>query len=97
MTRLWRRGAHDAARDGQPDACPSCGSALAPGQEWCLECGNALPRRLGSASRWPPLAALAALTLLLLGGAVVASYAAVSSEPAAPQPTVVAQAPPPAT
>ncbi len=31
----------------QPGACPRCGTAFAPGQEYCLECGLRLPGRSG--------------------------------------------------
>lgn len=30
-----------------PGACPRCGTAYAPGQEYCLECGLRLPARSG--------------------------------------------------
>ena len=32
---------------GQPGTCPRCGTAYAPGQEYCLECGLRLPTRTG--------------------------------------------------
>jgi len=37
-----------------PDfACETCGAGMAPGQDWCLECGTAAPGRLGaSRSGW---------------------------------------------
>jgi hypothetical protein len=36
-----------------PDACPSCGSAAEPGQEYCLDCGARLvsPRRFSTVGR----------------------------------------------
>jgi hypothetical protein len=30
-----------------PHGCPRCGSAYEPGQEYCLDCGQPLPRRSG--------------------------------------------------
>lgn len=30
-----------------PGTCPRCGTAYAPGQEYCLECGLRLPARIG--------------------------------------------------
>lgn len=32
---------------GRPGACPRCGTAYAPGQEYCLECGLRLPSQSG--------------------------------------------------
>jgi hypothetical protein len=61
-------------------ACRSCGAALVPEQDWCLECGTARPGRLGRVPGWRPVAAIAGLTLALVGGASVAAYAGLESE-----------------
>jgi hypothetical protein len=63
-----------------PRPCRSCGAALAPEQDWCLECGTARPGRLGRAPGWKPVAAVAGLTLALVGGASVAAYAGLEQE-----------------
>jgi hypothetical protein len=71
---------------------------MAPGQDWCLDCGSAAPGRLGGRPGWRAALTIAALTVMLAGGAVAASYAALSSDQ---QPTttapVVAQTPAPTT
>jgi hypothetical protein len=72
-------------------ACPSCGSAMSPDQDWCLECGMAAPGRLGSRAGWRAATTIIATVLLLVGGAVAASYAALNSKA---QQTASAPAPP---
>lgn len=86
-------------------ACPNCGSALAPGQDWCLECGTAVGA-LARSSRpgWRAATTIIATVLLLVGGAVAASYAALNSKaqqfaaaPPPPSATPTVPTPPPAT
>jgi hypothetical protein len=60
--------------------CANCGTPLAPGQDWCLECGTAVPGSLGRGPSWRQALTVIALTLLIVGGAVAASYAALSSQ-----------------
>jgi hypothetical protein len=60
--------------------CDRCGSAMALGQDWCLECGTAAPGRLGGRPGWRAAVTVVGLTLVLAGGAVAASYAALSSD-----------------
>ncbi|MEJ7785099.1 MAG: hypothetical protein WKF96_09875 [Solirubrobacteraceae bacterium] len=85
--------------------CRSCGSAMAPAQDWCVECGTAAAGRLtgrGDRTGFRAAATIITTVLLLVGGAVAASYAALNSKaeqaataPAPPSgaPTVVAAAP----
>jgi hypothetical protein len=61
-------------------SCANCGTPLAPGQDWCLECGTAAPGSLGGGPSWRQALTVIALTLLIVGGAVAASYAALSSQ-----------------
>lgn len=68
------------AAPSAPRPCRSCGAALAPEQDWCLECGTARPGRLGRAPGWKPVAAVAGLTLAMVGGGGVAAYAGLESE-----------------
>lgn len=57
--------------------CARCGAALAPGQDWCLQCGAGAPGSLaGSTHNWRPTGIVAALVALLVAGAGVAAYAA---------------------
>ena len=71
--------------------CRVCGSALASGQDWCLECGAAAPGRLGPRPSRRPAIGVLALTLFLAGGAIAASYAAVSADSARVAAAPVAQ------
>jgi hypothetical protein len=50
------------------------------GQDWCLECGNAAPGRLGARPGWRAAFTVVGLTTLLLLCAVVAAYAALTSD-----------------
>ena len=110
----------EAPREAPPEvaqppvtrACANCGAPLAPGQDWCLECGTAAPGSLGRGPGWRQALTVIALTLLIVGGAVAASYAALSSQskrattaprvvavttPAPAAPAAPATPPPPAT
>jgi predicted nucleic acid-binding Zn ribbon protein len=50
------------------DACPLCGAALAPDQEWCLNCGAAARTRLAATPDWKiPVAVIAVVVALSLG------------------------------
>ncbi|HEY7830195.1 MAG TPA: hypothetical protein VIC06_06480 [Solirubrobacteraceae bacterium] len=74
--------------------CKSCGSALAEGQEWCLQCGVGAPSSLAREADWRPLAALAAAGVFLLAGAGTAAYAALNQQPSKPPTHVlIAQVP----
>ena len=70
--------------------CVTCGAGMTAEQEWCLECGSAVPGRLGGRPGWAAGLAVVVLTLLLVAGAGVAGYAAVTSdaERAAQRPAV---------
>jgi hypothetical protein len=63
----------DAGRVSAGEACPLCGTPLAPTQEWCLHCGAAARTRLAAAPNWKaPIAVLATVALLALA-AIAAS------------------------
>jgi hypothetical protein len=82
-------------------ACANCGAAMAPGQDWCLECGTAAPGRLGRRPGRRAASTVVALTLVLVAGAVTAGYAAISGDagkdtakPPVASGAPIAQAPP---
>jgi hypothetical protein len=82
-------------------ACEQCGAMMAPGQDWCLDCGTAAPGRLGRRPGMRTAATVVGLTLALVAGAVTAGYAAINGDagrdtakPAAASGAPVAQAPP---
>lgn len=69
---------------------------MAPGQDWCLQCGSGAPEALGGG--WRPAAWVLGLTVLLLLGAAAAGYAALTTKaPTAPLVTRTVAAAPPAT
>src|SRR4051812_25540596 len=75
-------GPHEAAPEtgAVARACPSCGAALAEGQDWCLECGTSSRERWSAVPGWRTAAATIAITLVLASGAVAAAYAALKSD-----------------
>jgi hypothetical protein len=78
--------------------CARCGYAMAPGQDWCLECGAGAPGSLGTPG-WRSAATIFGVVAVLVLGAAAAAVAALTKSPAkAPVViTTVAQAPAPAT
>ena len=92
-----------------PD-CPSCGAAVEPGQEYCLDCGARLPAAGGLLSnvgrawrrrlRWYPgdwLPVVLALLLIAALATAAAVYASDDENTAAPGRTLVAISPPDTT
>jgi hypothetical protein len=55
--------------------CAKCGSPLAPGQDWCLQCGAGAPGSLGTPG-WRSAATILIATAVLAIGAAAAAYAA---------------------
>jgi hypothetical protein len=84
------------------EPCPLCGTALAPGQEWCLHCGAAARTRLAAAPDWQlPVAVIAVIALLALGALAAALVKLAGDSGPAPAPitrtvTAPAAAAPPA-
>jgi hypothetical protein len=62
-------------------ACPRCGSPLAPDQEWCLNCGNAVGTRIAPTPRWRLPVAIVAAVLALLVAALLLSLVELSGDP----------------
>lgn len=56
-----------------PRACPRCGAGLAPGQEWCLNCGADVGARVAGTPRWRvPVIIVGTLLVLALGAVALA-------------------------
>lgn len=81
---------------GASEACPLCGAALHPEQDWCLRCGAAARTRLAASPNWkPPAVALGAVIVLALGvlaASLVKLAGDSGSRPAAITKTVTAPA-----
>jgi hypothetical protein len=60
--------------------CANCATPLDVGQDWCLECGSAVPGRFGPGPGLRSSLGVVGVTLLLVIGAVAAAYAALSSD-----------------
>lgn len=71
---------------------------MAPGQDWCLQCGAGAPGSIGSPS-WRSAATILGIAVVLALGAAAAAYAALSKESSKPATvtTTVAQATTPTT
>ena len=74
-------------------ACPRCGAELAPDQEWCLSCGNAVGTRIAPTPRWRVPIAIVGTVLALLVAALVLSLVELGGDP---QPVAKNPAPTPA-
>ena len=59
--------------------CSRCGAAMAPGQDWCLQCGAGAPGAIGTPG-WRSAALVLGITAALALGAVAAAYAALSKK-----------------
>ena len=47
--------------------CPRCDAPLAPEQDWCLECGNAVTTRVARSPGWGVPVAIVIATLAVAG------------------------------
>jgi len=97
-----RSGKSASATDALSPQCSNCGSPLAVGQDWCLDCGTAVRGRLGGGPGVGSSIGVVGLTLLLVLGAVAAAYAALNSDSkkavkTPPPPAVIAGPTVPAT
>jgi hypothetical protein len=83
------------AADAAPVAtsCPKCGAPVEPGQDWCLNCGEAQASRRRPLPGKRAVGTILALTGVLVVGAVAAAYAALDHESPVSTPTQVAQVP----
>ena len=62
-------------------ACPRCGAALAPDQEWCLGCGAGVGTRIAPTPRWRLPVVLVGSLLALLAAAPVLSLVELGGDP----------------
>lgn len=87
------------APEPAPRACANCGAALEEGQDWCLQCGLAVPGSLdGGGPGWRSATTVLAVTAVLVLGAAAAAYAALTQPaPRRPAPRVITVAQAPAT
>jgi hypothetical protein len=74
--------------------CPRCAAAVAPDQEWCLECGAPARTRLVPTPNWRAPLLLLALIAVLAGLALAVAFVQLTNENETVAP-VSSQAPPP--
>jgi hypothetical protein len=86
-----------AAATPEVPTCRNCSAPMAGDQDWCLNCGQAAPGRLGRLPGMRAAGTVVALTLALSAGAVAAAYAALSDDPPPPAPAQLAQVAPTTT
>lgn len=73
---------HEVAAPTTARACPRCAEPLAPGQDWCLNCGAAATTRIASPPTWRgPLAAMIGVGLLALAALALGFFALADDEP----------------
>jgi hypothetical protein len=79
-------------------SCTRCGSAMALGQDWCVQCGAGAPGSLGTPSWRAAATVIGAVAILVLGAAAAAVAALSKGSAKAPVVTkTVAQVIPPPT
>ena len=86
-----------------PELCPRCGAQLRDGQDWCLECGEAVSTRIARSPGWKLPAAIVGTVVALAAAVLLFAFLELSddadraaSEPS-PTPTAVAEVTPEAT
>jgi hypothetical protein len=75
-------------------ACPRCGSAVGPDQQWCLQCGAPARTRLVPTPNWRAPLLLLAVVATLAGIALAIAFVELTNNNDAAAP-VNSQAPPP--
>ena len=88
---------HRRPRPPRPRTCANCGAPLNDGQDWCLQCGAAVPGSLdGGGPGWRSATLVLGVTAALVLGAAAAAYAALTqpgSHTVTPKVITIAQAP----
>jgi hypothetical protein len=65
--------------------CANCGTPLAPGQDWCLQCGAGAPGSLSARTpSWRSAAVILTTLAVLVAGAATAAYAALNKSSGTP-------------
>lgn len=71
-------------------ACPRCGAAVGPDQDWCLECGAPARTRLAPAPNWRAPIAIVAVVIVLAGAGLAAAFVALTNDDADTTPATTA-------
>ena len=80
--------------------CPRCGAQLHPGQDWCLECGEAVSTHIARSPGWKLPAAIVGGVVALAAAVLLLAFLELSDDAdraasgPAPTPTPVAEATP---
>ena len=82
---------------GQPlGACPRCGAALRPDQDWCLVCSAAVTTHVAGAPSWRTPVAIVGVVLLLAAAGLLVAFLELSDDAdrvaRAPEPTTTPSA-----
>jgi uncharacterized OB-fold protein len=82
-------------------ACPRCGTAVGPEQEWCLHCGAPARTRLVPTPNWRAPLLVLAVVAVLAGIALAIAFVELTNDdqpvtPTTPQPAPAQPAPAPA-
>jgi hypothetical protein len=77
-------------------ACPRCGAAVGPEQDWCLECGAAARTQLVPTPNWRLPILLIAVVAVISGAGLAGAFVALTADEGTTQPaTATAPAPAP--
>lgn len=77
-------------------ACPRCGAAVGPEQDWCLECGAAARTQLAPTPNWRLPILLVAVVIVLAGAGLAGAFVALTDDDAVAPTAATAPAPAPA-
>lgn len=88
--------APDAAAPAPGETCSRCGAQLAPGQDWCTNCGAGRPGALSRPGWRPAIGVLVAVAVLVLVAGAAAFAALKKTPPKRPRDVVIARVTPPA-
>lgn len=64
----------------RPPACPRCGAALSPDQDWCLNCGAAVTTHVAGAPGWRTPVAIVGVVLLLAAAGLLVAFLELSDD-----------------